>query len=228
LGAIAMDAYWINLDNRKDRASQCLNQLSENGIKGFRVPAVSRSEVGIVQDTENQHYFQGIIACRMSHMKALNLFLSSNEDFGLILEDDFMFSVNLNNKELLSFQGLMRIKNISLLQIGFLPKCISLPTFFSNLVSISSNIRESISLYLQPNVPSKRIIAGFLPGAHAYIVSREMASYLLNNAELDLKIPVDLWLNALTKMEKREDITVSRLRFSIVSQNRSFKSDLQF
>jgi GR25 family glycosyltransferase involved in LPS biosynthesis len=84
-----MDAYWINLDDQRDCASQCITQLSKIGVTENRVSNVTRSEVGIVENMKNQHYFLGIIACRMSHMRTLNAFLSSTHDCGLILEDDF-------------------------------------------------------------------------------------------------------------------------------------------
>ena len=223
-----MDAYWINLDDRKDRAAQCIIQLSKIGIHASRVSAVTRSEVRIVGNTKNQHYFQGIIACRMSHMRALNAFLSSTDDYGLILEDDFLLSEKVKLSELLKIEGMMRMMNIDLLQIGFLPKGISFPAFFSIPISIFSNLLESVTLFLKYKDVSIPTIQGFLPGAHAYIVNREMAWHLIENAQTDIKIPMDLWLNAFAKAVKSESMLIYRLQFSIVAQNRDFKSDLQF
>jgi len=223
-----MDAYWINLDDRKDRAAQCIIQLSKIGIHASRVSAVTRSEVGIVGNTKNQHYFQGIIACRMSHMRALNAFLSSTDDYGLILEDDFLLSEKVKVSELLKIEGMMRMMNIDLLQIGFLPKGASLPVCFSIPISMFSNLVKSLSLVLKKSDVSKRITQGSLPGAHAYIVNREMARHLMENAQTDIKIPMDLWLIASAKAKKSESMLIYRLQFSIVAQNRDFKSDLQF
>ena len=227
LGAIAINAYWINLDNRKDRASYCISQLSKIGMKAIRVSAITRSEVGIVENTQNQDYFQGVIACRMSHMKALSAFLSSGHEFGLILEDDFLFLERLKVSELSNIRDLMKVMDIQLLQIGFLPKGISLPAFFSIPISKFSKLLGSLRLLLKHNFASRQITHGFLPGAHAYIVNREMALYLLKNAQLDVKVPVDLWLSALAREKNTDSSLISRLRFSIVSQNRHFSSDIQ-
>jgi len=38
--------------------------------------------------------------------------------------------------------------------------------------------------------------------ARAYIVNREIALYLLKNAQSDVKIPIDLWLNDLANIKK--------------------------
>ena len=222
-----MDAYWINLDDRTDRASQCLKQLSEIGVNGNRVPAVTRREVGILENTENQNYFQGVVACRKSHMKALKSFLSDGYEFGLILEDDFLFSKKLKLSEFSNFQELMRVKNIHLLQIGFLPPGVSLPRFFSTPIRKSSLFLGSLSLANRPRDVSRRIVRGFLPGSHAYIVSRNMAVNLLENAQLDIKVPMDLWLGSLSEMNRTENTMIHRLRFSVVAQNTFFDSDLQ-
>jgi GR25 family glycosyltransferase involved in LPS biosynthesis len=192
------------------------------------VSAVTRSEVGIVENTNNEHYFQGVIACRMSHIRALDTFLSSTNDFGLILEDDFLFSQKFKAIELLRFQEMMLMMNVHLLQIGFLPKGASLPAFFSIPISIFTNLLKSLSLFLTyRNVPI-RISHEFLPGSHAYIVNREMASYLIENAQSDVKIPIDLWIRGVAKSKKSESTLIGRLQFSVVSQNRDFESDLQF
>jgi hypothetical protein len=64
--------------------------------------------------------------------------------------------------------------------------------------------------------------------ARAYIVNREIALYLLKNAQSDVKIPIDLWLSDLAKLKKSGNMLISRSQFSIVAQNRDSKSDLQF
>lgn len=222
-----MEAYWINLNDRKDRASQCIIQLSKIGIIAIRVSAVTRSEVGFVENTENLQYFQGIIACRMSHIKALNAFLSSSNEFGLILEDDFLFSEKMNISEFLNIQDLMRIRNIQLLQLGFLPRGTSLPAFLAIPKRLFSFFQHSINCFLTCNNQSKRITHGFLPGAHAYIVNREMALHLIRNAQSDLKIPIDLWLNKIAKEMNSVGVLIGRLKYSMVAQNESFESDLQ-
>ena len=69
-----MKCYWINLDNRKDRASACEQKFLDFEFETFRVSAVTKEEVGILKQTSDQEYFQGIVACRMSHIKAMEIF----------------------------------------------------------------------------------------------------------------------------------------------------------
>ena len=224
-----MIAQWINLDSRKERAFNCRLQLEQLDISSIRVPAITRAQIGYLENTTNQNYFRGIVACRMSHFKAMKSFLNSSEDFCLILEDDFIFSSKISNFNFSIIQTRMQLMNIGLLQIGHLPQGISLIRSSNMFFKFIFKVLELRRSFFEKKAISYSIVDGFLPGAHAYIVNREMAKYLLLNAQSNIKIPFDLWLNDVSKSQNKrlQELKISRLKHSIVNQNSSFKSDLQ-
>lgn len=79
---------YINLDHRKDRNEQILNQLYKMDIskdKIYRIQAVHEK-------------YNGHIGCAKSHIKALNYAKKKNYKRILIFEDDFVFT--LTKKEI--------------------------------------------------------------------------------------------------------------------------------
>lgn len=78
--------YFINLDHRTDRLAEIQKEVSEMGFpaeKVHRISAIWKPEIGS-------------LGCALSHIKALNTFLQSNSDTCLILEDDFMRTIDIN------------------------------------------------------------------------------------------------------------------------------------
>jgi len=71
------NAFYINLEHRKDRKLHVETQLSILGIKAERFNAIKM---------EN-----GAIGCSMSHLKILENALTNNLDHVLIVEDDILF-----------------------------------------------------------------------------------------------------------------------------------------
>jgi len=74
--------YYINLDHRKDRNEQLLNELKKTDIQENKIVRISA-----VRDISN-----GSLGCSKSHIKVLQQFMNSNYNNCLILEDDFGFS----------------------------------------------------------------------------------------------------------------------------------------
>lgn len=226
-----MIAYWINLDIRKDRAFNCKRQLEGLDILSFRVPAISRAQIGNLEnlDATYQKYYQGIIACRMSHFKAMKSFLNSSEDYCLILEDDFIFSSKFLNFNLSIIQTRMRSMNIGLLQIGYLPKGASFKVTSKIYLKLVFKVVESLRSFFEKKAISFTIVEGFLPGSHAYVVNREMAKFLLLNSQSNVRTPYDMWLKEMAKTENMSlhKLKIARLKNSIVKQNYLFESDLQ-
>jgi hypothetical protein len=69
----------INIEHRTDRLGRCMNWLHESGVpeeKIHRVDAIYTPG-------------RGHIGCMASHIRALETFLQSGNQIGLILEDDF-------------------------------------------------------------------------------------------------------------------------------------------
>ena len=226
-----MIAYWINLDIRKDRAFNCRRQLEGLDILSIRIPAITREQIGNLEnlDVIYQNYYQGIIACRMSHFKAMKSFLNSSEDYCLILEDDFIFSTKFSNFNLAIIQTRMQSMNIGLLQIGYLPKGTSFKQSSKIYLKLIFKVVEFLRTFSEKKTISYTIVEGFLPGSHAYVVNREMAKFLLLNAQSNIGNPFDLWLKdmAKTQNEGLHKLKISRLKNSIVKQNYLFESDLK-
>ena len=94
--------FLINLDRSPDRLEVVGKRLDEVGVLFERVVGIDGKEmqakdyVGI--DTKGflmahgRHIEPGDIGCYLSHIKALQAFLASEDDYGLILEDDVDFS----------------------------------------------------------------------------------------------------------------------------------------
>lgn len=75
---------YINLDHRKDRKEQILNEFNKMDIKE---PKIHR--IDAVHEKYNGH-----IGCAKSHIKALNYAKGNNYKNVVIFEDDFIFTKN--------------------------------------------------------------------------------------------------------------------------------------
>lgn len=74
--------YWINLDDAIVRRKHMENIFTKNNIKNCRVQAIKGQD----EKLDKQ------IACTLSHMKAINQFMESNDDVAIICEDDLSFT----------------------------------------------------------------------------------------------------------------------------------------
>lgn len=72
--------YFINLGRRTDRLAHLLKQVVHCPWPVERIEAIDEQP--------------GYIGCAKSHIVALKTFLSSQHDYGLILEDDFSWSID--------------------------------------------------------------------------------------------------------------------------------------
>jgi glycosyl transferase family 25 len=75
------ELFFINLKDRPDRLTEITNELNKINYpkeKITRVDAIKKED--------------GALGCGLSHIKALEMGLKSNDDFIIILEDDFMFN----------------------------------------------------------------------------------------------------------------------------------------
>jgi GR25 family glycosyltransferase involved in LPS biosynthesis len=74
--------YYINLDHRKDRKKEMLEELNRIGVPSERVVRISA--------VLNKEY--GDVGCSMSHVKTMKEFIKSGKRNCIIFEDDFEFS----------------------------------------------------------------------------------------------------------------------------------------
>ena len=123
----------------------------------------------------------------------------------------------------------MKLYDISLFQIGFLPFNGSREGICSNFFAIFLQklfyLHELISRKIFPN----RMHRGFLPGTHAYLVDRRIAKYLLTNCREKIKTPLDYWFNHVAKHQPgvHQKLLIARLGVSLIGQDEESRSDLQ-
>jgi glycosyl transferase family 25 len=137
--------YYINLEHRSDRKKHILNQLKQMDYPEDRINRINAIK----------HDF-GAVGCSRSHIKALELFLSTKDESCIIFEDDFTFYPNTYD----------RFHNII--------KQIDIPKPW-DIIMLSSNIKKD-----------KPFSEGFTKAidvqtASGYMVNRSFATTLLEN-----------------------------------------------
>jgi GR25 family glycosyltransferase involved in LPS biosynthesis len=111
-----MKAYVINLSDRTDRWDSVLAQTDSLGFEIVRVEAVKMSDI----DPKIERYAApGVAATWASHKLAMELFLNTDEEFALILEDDFLLT-NRWQEFSLKLDGFLKALHIDFLQLGYL------------------------------------------------------------------------------------------------------------
>lgn len=136
--------YYINLEHRLDRKEHIEKLLDESGLLSIseRINAIS--------------HVAGQIGCIMSHILTLEKFIESNEEYCLILEDDF----SSDNSESLKLD----IKKIFDDNIDF------------DIIQILGNhitLGDSVSGYLKKVIESQT--------TSGYIVNKKFVNTLLDN-----------------------------------------------
>jgi GR25 family glycosyltransferase involved in LPS biosynthesis len=213
----------INLESEVSRRLQCSNQLQDlkhefvSAIDGRGMPRIS-----------GQLVTAPVEAIWLSHLKALNTFLNSEYEHCLILEDDFDIA---SLKDLRKILQLVENCQFDLVQLGWLSTGFDVWllknyegfTYFAfralNFLSrFNSKIRQLVDGKLRPEraseVPSFAIPDSFLPGAHAYMVSRNFAKAVVRLNSPTFLAADDFYM-AIVKMRA---FNTFRLRKSVVSQ----------
>jgi GR25 family glycosyltransferase involved in LPS biosynthesis len=213
----------ISLPSAIDRRKQSEMQLIS--VEFSFVDAVdgrSNRELG-------NRYVNGLIdAIWQSHKKVYSEFLETNEDYCLVLEDDF----KVKNWNKLSRELMKVIQfNPDLAQVGWLSTGLDIrlqriyegliyktARFVTYLTHLSPKLNRSVASKMRVSraakVPSSSIPDSFLPGAHAYLVSREFAKHALNLNKPTF-LSADDFLMSISKMRS---FNTMRLRKSLVSQ----------
>jgi GR25 family glycosyltransferase involved in LPS biosynthesis len=95
--------YYINLDDRKDRRIYIESHFEKHGIKDFtRISAVDGSLNNYLSDILDNPNF----GCTASHIKAIETFYNSGNEYGFVCEDD----IDISNVKKINFNFLDTIK----------------------------------------------------------------------------------------------------------------------
>ena len=84
--------YLINLDRATERLKLMELEFEKNNVTYERIVAVDAKKLNndtyLIDNKYDRNFVPGEIGCYLSHVKALQTFLSSNYQFAVILEDD--------------------------------------------------------------------------------------------------------------------------------------------
>jgi GR25 family glycosyltransferase involved in LPS biosynthesis len=223
---VKVGIFLINLDDRTDRLESSKKQLNAVGLEFTRLPAVSFTEV-----EESMFLTAPVLACWKSHLKAYSSLVASDFDYALVLEDDFSI---YSPKKFQKFLNNLELEKYDLLQIGFLlPGLLNRMRwiyeeleklffytlgFFAAIVGLRS-LSNRLRVAESRSAPLNFTQSSFMPGTHAYLISRHMALTLTN---LDTpQLSADEFLIALSKMRS---FRMSRFWRSLITQSNSAPS----
>ena len=178
-------AYVINLKDRVDRWDSVQKQLNELGLNITRVEAFNKNDL---RENESQFVALGVAATWKSHQLAMQRFLESSDEFGLIMEDDFSLKKSWKIQIITQAVSL----NPDFFQLGYLVTSpvdrieLALANSFdvllksiNNLCSFSSLFNSKFGARLlvseQKGLPWAVVANDIRAGGHAYIVSRKFA-----------------------------------------------------
>lgn len=100
--------YFINLDHRKDRFEEIQQEINQMGFppeKVFRIDAIFKQN-------------KGALGCTLSHKKTLDTFLESGFKTCLILEDDFLKTIDTNQMKFLFKHLFETVKDFDLVMLA--------------------------------------------------------------------------------------------------------------
>lgn len=213
----------VNLESEVSRRLQCSKQLQD--LKHEFISAIDGR--GLPKEA-GQLVTPPVEAIWLSHLKALNSFLNSEYEYCLVLEDDFDL---VSTEELRRNLRLVTKYQFDLVQLGWLNTGYDVQIFknfegftyfafraLNYLARFNSKIRQLVEGKLRParasEVPSFAIPDSFLPGAHAYMVSRSFAKAVVKLNSPTFLAADDFYM-AIVKMRA---FNTFRLRKSIVGQ----------
>lgn len=218
----------INLKSRTDRWISVEKQTQSLGIPLIRVDAVSKDQV-----LGEPFVTPAVAAAWFSHKKAMSLFLGTQDEYALILEDDFVLQDSWSNFNFSNYKSL----DIDFLQIGYLVTTpldllelkikaaadliLKFLTWISHArILEKTNLRKKVLIREQLDLPLHLVASDIRPGAHAYIVSRKFAL-----AMQQINSPVILSTDALyIALGWMRSFKFVRFRKSAVSQSDSVTS----
>lgn len=211
-----MKAFLINLERAKDRLISCEKEFKKIGI-GYAVVKAVDGEIVTPTREEISKYFYILkhgkkvnpreVACYSSHLKALNMFLNSSEEYGLICEDDIEFNDNFLNilKESLKTSHKFDILRLAGSEDKLKEK--------GNPIKLFKLERDH---YLSLNLTYKPIAA-------CYLINRKAAKSILKNMRV-MHLPYDYALDRDWLL----DVRSMTIYPSIVNLKKKFHIDNSF
>lgn len=215
--------YVINLDKDTLRWSSVLKEVERLPFEIQRVDAINAKNL-----LPHLLVSLGVNAAWLSHLKAIQTFLQSNNDFALIAEDDFHI---VNPTKLMKVIKSLELKEWDLIQFGFLKPGIDIRirvviSHIDDLVfriigkisqmKVLSNWGFASRMRVKQSLKTPRgfILDDCQPGAHFYLVGRSFCESILsiNNPQF---LSIDDFYTSLSKMRTFRMI---RIKKSLVSQ----------
>jgi hypothetical protein len=214
----------INLARRPDRLARISAQLQKAGLNFEVQVAVD----GQLETQEPKFLSKGAVGCWKSQVNAMRRIVEAKAQFGLILEDDAVFSPVVNDRFLSQMTDLMNRNQIDILQIGFIDWLYSLswdslrPGLLEFLIDILKRRGER-------DPSGVRFVPGeFRDSAHAYIVNSRLAEAIADIDPGPPLIPWDDYLGLLAQNQMHRDTKIARLVKSVVSQESYQTKGLKF
>lgn len=159
------DIYCINLKKRSDRKNQCIDIFKSININNYNfIEAKDGASI-----FPNKHKkIAARIGCTLSHIDAIQNFKKTKNQYGLILEDDFMCDHSMITK--------------------FNEYCDQVPEDFC-ILYLGANHKAPTAQYSK-NL--NRCVKSHC--AHAYIINKEYIDKILNNKYMDFPV-IDVYFS---------------------------------
>jgi hypothetical protein len=222
-----VDIYVINLDDETQRWSSSQKELTKMKLTALRFSAVCKDKISI---TEPSLVTNGVKACWESHRGVFQEFLSSNQEYALVLEDDFSLQKLRSIRALLSKE---EYRGFDVIQIGFITPGIhrKFDQLYKNLEALvfwivarsasimlneKTHLQKRLRIRIAMQTPFGWVPDDFLPGTHSYIISRKAA-------ELALELNQPQFLSAddfFTAWAKMRSVRFIRTMLSFTKQKK--------
>ncbi len=220
-----MKTYLINLDRQPERLESAIQELAKINLSPTRVSAVDMNDLA---PNSGEFVTSGVQACWMSHLKTLQFISNGEDSMALVFEDDIEV---LHAGKIAKLLNSSELSNWDLIQIGFIT-----PGFLNKFTCAYRNVEQyffkgisyisalnsltrrifgnRLRVHLASRVPSTFVGDDFLPGTHAYLISRDMAKSILS-LNTPQFLSADDFYTALSHMRSFRCI---RVRTALVSQ----------
>lgn len=207
----SLTAYIINLERAPERWEHMVKSMAQIGVPYVRVPAIDGNQLALPFPKFNGKKFRRWhgrkinifeIACYMSHLKAIKLFLEGEEEFALICEDDLFLQPDCKEvlEEALTYSSHWNILRLTGLRQGR----------FLRVKSLAG--KYFLTLHF-----------GRLKGAGAYLIDRKAAAAFLEKL-LPMWLP---WDHALDREWNFGLKALAITPFPISQTEEKFESGIQ-